>query len=266
MFTSSADLTPSDTSSVSQIFLYEAQREALRWVSEGQGGSEDGNTTTHPASLTSGKIGGEEKAQLGEGRRVVSDDGSVVVFQSSAALTPQVHGGRDNVYLWRDGKVHLISDGTPAGTQHEGVQEGLVGIDASGQDVFFTTEAPLVAQDSDQLSDLYDARVNGGFPAPKAVECSGEGCQGALSAPLAPLAPGSLSPGANGNLTPQPPSLPTKPKPKPKSLTRSEKLAKALKACVRNKVEKRRTRCEALARKRYRAKSRAVKPVSGRRK
>jgi hypothetical protein len=266
VFTSSADLTPSDTSSVSQIFLYEAQRETLRWISEGQGGSEDGNTTTDPASLTSGKTGGEEKAQLGEGRRVVSNDGSVVVFQSSAALTPQVHGGRFNVYLWRDGEVHLISDGTPAGTQHKGNQEGLVGIDASGQNVFFTTEAPLVAQDSDELSDLYDARIDGGFPAPKAVECSGEGCQGALSTPLAPLAPGSLSPGANGNLTPQPLSLPTKPKPKPKPLTRSEKLAKALKACVRNKVEKRRARCKALARKRYGAKSKGeiVKSVSGR--
>ena len=277
VFMSSADLLPGDTSTVSQVFLYEARNESLRWVSEGQGGSEDGNTTTDPALLTSGTIketGGSvreiaEADRLGEGRRVVSEDGSVVVFQSSAALTSQVHGGKNNVYLWRDGDLSLISDGTSAGTHHKG-KTGLVGIDASGQNVFFTTEAPLVAQDSDDLSDLYDARIDGGFPAPKVVACSGEGCQGALSAPLAPLAPGSLfSSGGAGNLTPQPPPSPTtpKPKPKPRPLTRPEKLARALKACARDRAKERRARCEALARRRYGAKSKrrkAVKLVGGR--
>ena len=274
VFTSSADLLPGDTSTVPQVFLYEVQHEALEWVSEGQGGSEDGNTTTDPASLTSGKINEtalikevSEADRLGEGRRVISDDGSVVVFESSAALTSQVHGGKNNVYLWRDGDLSLISDGTPAGTHGGGKSEGLVGIDASGQNVFFTTEAPLVEQDSDELSDLYDARVDGGFPAPKVVECSGEGCQGASSAPLAPLTPGSLSPGAAGNLAPQPPPSPITPKPKPRPLTRSEKLARALKACARDRAEKKRARCAALARKRYGAKSKrhkVVKPVGGR--
>lgn len=274
VFTSSADLLSGDTSTVPQVFLYEAQNEALRWVSEGQGGSEDGDTTTDPASLTSGEIKEENGAtveeiaeadQLGEGRRVISEDGSAVVFQSNAALTPQVHGGRDNVYLWHGGNLALISDGTPAGTHHGGSAEGLVGIDASGQNVFFTTEAPLVGQDSDELSDLYDARVDGGFPAPKVIECSGEGCQGALSAPLVAVAPGSLSSGEAGNLTPR--SLPLSPtKPKPKSPTRSEMLARALKACAKDRAKKR-ARCEALARKRHGAKSRrrkAVKPVGGR--
>ena len=281
VFMSSADLLPGDTSAVSQVFLYEAQHEALRWVSEGQGGSEDGDTTTDPASLTSGTIKevssriGEiaEDGRLGEGRRVISEDGSVVVFESSAALTGQVHGGKNNVYLWRDGELSLISDGTPAGTHHEagGSTEGLVGIDASGRNVFFATEAPLVAQDSDELGDLYDARVDGGFPAPKVVECSGEGCQGGLSTPLAAVAPGSLSPpGGAGNLLPQPTLLsPIKPKPKskPGPLTRSEKLARALKACAKDRAEKRRARCEVLARRRYGAKSnsrKAVKPVGGR--
>ena len=50
-----------------------------------------------------------------EGRRVISEDGSTVVFQSDDALTPHVHGGTSNVYLWRGGDVYLISDGTPAG-------------------------------------------------------------------------------------------------------------------------------------------------------
>ncbi len=273
VFMSSGDLVPGDTSAVSQIFLYEAQHKTLRWVSEGQGGSEDGDTTTDPASLTSRtiqEVGAriEEIAladRLGASRRVISEDGSVVVFESSAALTPQVHGGKNNVYLWRDGDLSLISDGTPAGTHHKGPTEGLVGVDASGQNVFFATEAPLVAQDSDELSDLYDARVDGGFPAPKIVECSGERCQGALSTPLAAVAPGSLSSNGAGNLMSQSP-LPAPIKPKPKPLTRAEKLVKALKACAKDGAKKR-VRCEALARRRYGAKSKSrktVKSVGGR--
>ena len=51
VFTSSADLTPDDTSTVSQVFLYEAQHEALIRVSKGQDGfNDDGNTTTDPAT------------------------------------------------------------------------------------------------------------------------------------------------------------------------------------------------------------------------
>jgi 5-hydroxyisourate hydrolase-like protein (transthyretin family) len=76
--------------------------------------------------------------------------------------------------------------------------------------VFFTTEARLVGQDTDELSDLYDARVDGGFPAPKVTGCVGEGCQGAPPTPLASVSPGSLSPSGAGNLTP-PPAPPAKP-------------------------------------------------------
>jgi hypothetical protein len=266
-FTTSADLLPGDTSTVPQVFLYEAQREALRWVSAGQGGAEDGETTTDPASLTSGQIGthNAHASSLGEGRRVISEDGSVVVFQSSAALTPQVHGGMDNVYLWRGGGLYLISDGTPAGSD-DGFHSaaGLVGIDASGRNVFFTTEAPLVEQDSDEESDLYDARVDGGFPAPKLSQCSGEACQGALSTPLAPLAPGSLSPSNPGNLAPSSSSTRlTQPKP-PKSLTRPERLAKALKACMKDKAKKKRAQCKEAARRRYGAKSKRKPRTPGR--
>jgi hypothetical protein len=195
VFTSSADLTPDDTSTVAQVFLYEAQRETLTRISRGQGGyNDDGNTTTNPASI--------RNAAAVAGRRVISEDGSAVVFESNEALTSQVHGGTRNVYLWRDGNVYLISDGTPAGEHSGNGYAGLVGIDASGQNIFFATEAQLVGQDTDELSDLYDARVGGGFPAPKVNGCAGEACQGASSAPPAPVSPGSLSSGGAGNLPP----------------------------------------------------------------
>jgi hypothetical protein len=183
-----------------------------------------------------------------------------VVFQSSAALTPQVHGGTRNVYLWRGGNVYLISDGTPAG-EHEGQEDaGLIGIDATSANVFFTTEAQLVGQDTDELSDLYDARIDGGFPAPTVDECVGESCQGALPSSLGPVAPGSLSSSGQGNLAP--PGKATSKLP-PKPLTRAQKLASALKVCAKDKAKKKRARCEAAAHKRYGAKHRAKKRPAG---
>jgi hypothetical protein len=249
VFTSAADLTPDDTSTVNQVFLYEAEREALIRVSKGQDGfNHNGNTTTDSASIA-----------VGDERGTISEDGSTVVFQSNDALTPQDHGGTNNVYLWRGGNVYLISDGTPADENPEksalGAPEaGLVGIDASGQNVFFTTAAKLVGQDTGELSVLYDARVAGGFPAPKNDECLGEACQGELAAQPGPLSPGSLSPGSTGNLAP--PLKATLP-PMPKLLTRVQKLANALKACKKDRSKLKRARCDMQAHRQYRTKPKA---------
>ena len=155
-------------------------------MSVGQGGfGSNGNAATEPATLAV--------------HSTISADGAYVAFQSNTALTPQVQGGTQNVYLWHEGAVSLISDGH---TQEKIAREqGLVGIDATGQNIFFVTPAPLVAQDKDELSDLYDARIGGGFPAPVAEpSCAGEECQGPLSKPLPLLSPGSTGPPSNGNL------------------------------------------------------------------
>jgi hypothetical protein len=185
-FTSVGDLTTDDASGAAQVFRYDAQTAQLVRVSVGQAGFDsNGNTATEPATL----------AFLS----TISDDGAYVAFQSNTALTPQVQGGTQNVYLWHEGTISLISDGH---TQEKVAREqGLVGIDATGQNLFFVTPAPLVAQDKDELSDLYDARIGGGFPAPVAEpSCAGEECQGPLSKPLPLLSPGSTGAPSNGNL------------------------------------------------------------------
>jgi hypothetical protein len=48
---------------------------------------------------------------------------------------------------------------------------------ASGSDIFFLTTAQLVGQDQDEVADVYDARINGGFPAPVAPSICFPGCQ-----------------------------------------------------------------------------------------
>lgn len=185
-FTSGGDLTTDDTSTAAQVFRYDAQTAQLTRVSVGQDGFDsNGNAATEPATLAF--------------HSTISDDGAYVAFQSNTALTPQVQGGTQNVYLWHEGTLSLISDGH---TQEKVAREqGLVGIDATGQNIFFVTPAPLVAQDKDELSDLYDARIGGGFPAPVAEpSCAGEECQGPLSKPLPLLSPGSTGAPSDGNL------------------------------------------------------------------
>jgi hypothetical protein len=179
-------------------------------------------------------------------QRNISDDGQRVFFESNDALLPGDTNGRQDVYEWEaDGKgschrpegcVYLISTG----------QSGensifLLDASASGNDVFFTTRQQLVGQDQDDLVDLYDARVGGGFPyTPPSPPCAGEECRPRPS--QAPLfgAPATATLSGQGNLVLV----------KPQEVTRAQKLSKALKACRKLK-KKKRVACQKSARKKY---------------
>jgi hypothetical protein len=186
VFTTPADLTDDDTSTVAQVFRYDSQSGELARVSVGQDGFDnDGNTTTNPAQLARSDLG----------MRTIAEDGETIVFQSEDALTPGIHGSFENVYEWHDGAVYLISGGV--------AKAELVGMDPSAQDIFFIAPEELAAQDTDEDTDLYDARIDGGFPAPAvSPSCEGEECQGALTSPFSAPAPGSSGAPGVGNLTP----------------------------------------------------------------
>jgi hypothetical protein len=127
-----------------------------------------------------------------------------VFFESEAALTPQVANvGVLNVYEWEadgagscdepGGCTYLISRG------NEARGAVLIGTSKDGSNVFFLTHAQLVPQDIDHSYDIYDARVNGGFPVPPvSVACLGDTCQGAppsvADPALATSAPGPGNP------------------------------------------------------------------------
>jgi hypothetical protein len=123
---------------------------------------------------------------------------------------------------------------------------------SSGSDIFFSTHTQLVGQDTDVLRDIYDARTDGGFPAPTPEpSCSGEACQGASSGSPSFGSSGSSSFTGGGNLTPGSTSFPPPEEPKAKPLTRAQKLTKALKQCKKDKAKKKRLACEKQARKQY---------------
>jgi hypothetical protein len=182
-----------------------------------------------------------------------SDDGDFVFFQTAAALVladvneevlpegtsgagahPSEHASDENsvsgdVYEWRragvdrcghvQGCLALITTG-----QGSGLNE-IVGTAEEGRDVFIYTPSQLVKQDNDAAGDIYDARVDGGFPEPTSpVECNGDNCNTPFSPP-SDASPSSASFHGVGNLLPAAAPAPraTKPKPKKKAVKKRKR-------------------------------------------
>ncbi len=94
------------------------------------------------------------------------------------------------------GCVRLISSGTAA------EDSMFMSSSASGDDVFLITRQRLLASDQDSQLDLYDARVDGGFPEAGASACAGEGCRAPLAEP--PAQPSAASSTYSGAGNPKP--------------------------------------------------------------
>jgi hypothetical protein len=226
---------------------------------------------------------------LAQARRAVrqpaylSDSGRIV-FDSPDALVPQDTNRRNetiagvselvgvtDVYEYEPsgvgtcatdpGCTSLISSGT--GTK----ESAFVEASSTNDDVFFLTEPRLLASDVDSAYDIYDARVcdvsgRGAClpqPSPPAPECTGEGCK--------PAAPGSPSFATSATATNVGPgNTPTTgvrndktSKPAPKKLTRTQRLAKALRACKKIKKKNKRLACQKQAHKKWGARKKGKK-------
>ncbi len=249
VFTSSARLTPGDTSSVPQLFAFDADDESLTRVSVGQTGLTSGNADTFQDAphIPSSRVGLPTAAETG---LVLSGDGSRIFFTSAASLAPGAENEATNVYEYRGGHVSLISGGGDASKVSGSPAVTLLGTDASGQDAFFLSQAKLVPQYADTQVALYDARENGGFPAPVLEPgCLGETCRGASGvAPVSPL-PGSAGQAGGGNLS----SAAVAPVPVVvgRKVARAQLLARALRLCRAKHARKQRAVCEVRAKRMY---------------
>ncbi len=253
LFSSQSQLTGYDNAGHIELYLFDAAGGTLTCVSC----NPSGVAATSDAEISGGLN------EIGPGgfepflTRNLSADGRRVFFTTAEALVPQDTNGQLDVYEWEGGRLYLISTGQSTS------QSDFGDASADGSDVFFFTRQALVGQDQDNNTDIYDARVGGGIaaqnPAAPAAPCTGEACLAAPGAQPAFGAPSSAAAFSGvGNLTP-PTSTPAG-KPKAKSLTRAQKLAKELKTCKRKPKDKRAV-CKAQARKRYRGKSKARKAV-----
>jgi DNA-binding beta-propeller fold protein YncE len=205
--------------------------------------------------------------------RYLSDSGRLF-FNSSDALVPQDVNGNEDVYEYEppdvgtcstasvlysprsQGCVDLISSG------QDPQESGFLDASGTGGDVFFLTAAKLMPQDYDTALDVYDARecteAAACYPAPAVTPpaCdTGDSCKAAPTPqPLIFGAPASETFSGVGNVTPSTSVVVVT---KVKSLTKAQKLARALNAC-HSRRGKRRRMCERRARARFARRGPAV--------
>jgi len=178
--------------------------------------------------------------------RVLSDGGGRLFFSSPDPLTARGARSHAKVYEYEQGGVGGC--GAQGGCLYllsgEASEADDVFLDASanGNDVFFATVSRLSSTDQDNLVDVYDARVGGGFPA----EAVPTGCTSACQTSPGALAPPSLVSdlvGASGNLPP-PSSSSGKSRPRVSCQSRARRIknakarARALKRCPKSRSRK----------------------------
>jgi Tol biopolymer transport system component len=238
LFQSIASLTgydnvnPSTGAPTSQAYRYSADADTLSCVScRPDGTPPAGDSTIPPPNCPTSTP------------RNISTDGSRVFFSSTDAIVPGDTNGKSDVYEWSGGTVHLVSGG---GGHFDST---FYDASADGKDVVFATGERLVGQDTDSHVDLYDARAEGGFPAPPVAlpQCEGEACRTSTSAVPASVAAGTVGFSA-------PPSQPKPRKPAKPSSAR----AKALKACKAKPSKAKRKKCESQVKKRFADKKRSA--------
>ena len=134
----------------------------------------------------------------------LSSDGSTIAFATPQALVPlDVNGGED-VYEWRNGSVGLVTDGVteyPAGFSSPLAWS----INGDGSTIMFGVNDPgLTGFEEDELSNLYVARIGGGFERPSPpVHCVEDSCQGPLAPPPPAARTASSGFSGRGNVAPK---------------------------------------------------------------
>lgn len=233
-------------------------------VAEGLGGTYTSENWI-AANLPLGYMNGQFSEGLYQ-QRLLSDGGRLF-FNSSDALVPQDINEQEDVYEFEpagvgscgatsatfsavaDGCTTLISSGTSS--------DDSAFLDASedGSDVFFLTSSRLASEDVDTAYDVYDAHeCSASSPCASAPvrlpACeSGDSCKAAPSPQPAIFgAPPSATFAGAGNLVAQSPSPA---RVAPRSLSRAQKLARALRACRKTRRGRKRRACERQARRRY---------------
>ncbi len=160
-----------------QVFVYDADSEALRCASCNPSGSRPLGPTLLPGWTN-----------VYEGPRLLSEDGSRVFFETYDQLLPGDENLRRDVYEFELAGEGSCSTANPnfdpaSGGCHFLVSSGkdtdesyFVDASADGRDVFFSTRAKLTGWDVNDNFDVYDYRSGGGFaePVPPPPPCVSE--------------------------------------------------------------------------------------------
>jgi hypothetical protein len=186
VFESKAKLTDYENAGYTEIYRYE-EGKGLACVSCAFGKPASGDARLQELNLIPAPVVIHN----------LSEDGSRVFFESGEALVEEDTDEVNDIYEWRAGedKAKLISSGgsveyEPLLTEQFGVPlphapkpNILLSITPTGDDVVFLSQDALVPGAGEGGTPaIYDARVNGGFPAPSAPRiCLEEECRGSGS-------------------------------------------------------------------------------------
>ncbi len=194
------------------VFVYDSEDERVSCASCNPSGVREFGTAQRADTLLPVSFAGTYAP------RWVSPDGSRVFFDSTGrpvALGADAQAATgyeyENVYEWQregvagcppsaatgvnGGCIRLLSDGAGSG------DSAFVEASVSGDDVFLASREQLDPQALDDHMKLYDARVDGGFPAPgERVSCVGDACRGALPSSVSVGLVGSAAFSGAGNL------------------------------------------------------------------
>ena len=184
VFTTASQLVETDTDNGRDVYRYDVESGELTRVStnvNGVGGNGDALDAGIPPEAA------------------VSDDGTKIVFESAEALSAADGNAAPDVYLWTPHRVFLVTTGAVGGGSLSNEAGSLSeAIDGSGKNLFFHTPAALSPADGDDLGDVYDARVGGGFSFAEPPACSGEACQSEGEGPQVGSPPATIQPPPDG--------------------------------------------------------------------
>jgi hypothetical protein len=186
IFTSSQNITGYDPAGRPELYRYHYEPESA------SGGSivcvscnPNGSSPSYGATFTRSALSVDNPG--GGTPRPISENGQYVFFDTQESLLPADTNGKVDVYEWHEdpvsheGAISLITTGQDTSNSF------FLDSSPDGRNVFFGTHAQLVPADQDNQGNLYDARIEGGFPAPSGPgPCEGDACDNPPPAPSDP--------------------------------------------------------------------------------
>jgi NHL repeat len=183
----------------SEVYRYSARSGKLECVSCNPSGARPAgrNVTVRLKEFwAAGRLPNPENQHYAQ--RALSEDGGRLFFESFEPLVSADTNRKQDVYEWEAVGSGSCMESSPAFSPPNGGCVSLISsgespedsdfldADATGDEVFFRTGSNLVPKDPG-LFDVYDARVDGGFPeAQVKAPCEGEACQSPPPAPEDP--------------------------------------------------------------------------------
>jgi WD40-like Beta Propeller Repeat len=202
VFQSAASLTADDTDGGRRdYFRYDSVSGDLERLSRAApGGSDNGAFDVATVNVQNPSEVGTAYSEFG---RWVSDDADTLAFTTAEGLVAADTDGTTDTYVVRGGVPYLLP-----GTRDTGFIDFFPTVSRDGRTVAFSAFEPLLGADGDTVSDIYVARVDGGFEEqlepvcdPLADECRGTGAAALDATSNTSAGGGNASPGGRGRVS-----------------------------------------------------------------